>query len=329
MPSFAYIMARLLVGCGDDHVDLTLGQAVAYCSFLAISFVGSLYVLIPSRVRNLDRDNAEQIQWRSLATSIVCAGALLSYPLLFCNSERPPNDEGAGFFRASIIMSIVLRNVVATASVLLHTSVLYFGPIVQSILTAYSSVRRREQSVSWQRVREVLWSANIDPLLSALLSPRNDTERWTVLRNLVVAPLTEEIIFRSCMLPALRSTGMSVGLVSFVGPLFFGFAHGHHALLKLCQGRPLLFVMLETTFQFAYTFLFGSYVSYAFLQTGSLCAVLLCHAFCNWMGLPDLSFLRHYSLLYPYRLLLLSAHVMGLFGFILGLKFISTIGKSY
>ena len=45
--------------------------------------------------------------------------------------------------------------------------------------------------------------------------------------------------------------------------------------------------------QFTYTTLFGAYASHVFLRTGSLCGVILAHCTCNYMGLPDPSFVRY------------------------------------
>lgn len=43
---------------------------------------------------------------------------------------------------------------------------------------------------------------------------------------------------------------------------------------------------MRSLFQFGYTTLFGAYAIFLYLRTGSLLAVILVHAFCNWMGLP-------------------------------------------
>ncbi|XP_012580530.1 PREDICTED: CAAX prenyl protease 2 isoform X2 [Condylura cristata] len=54
--------------------------------------------------------------------------------------------------------------------------------------------------------------------------------RW--LRNQVIAPLTEELVFRACMLPMLAPcTGL--GPAVFTCPLFFGVAHFHHIFEQL------------------------------------------------------------------------------------------------
>jgi hypothetical protein len=67
-------------------------------------------------------------------------------------------------------------------------------------------------------------------------------ERWGAVRNLVVGPVFEEIVFRGCMLPLLlhsgsgsgdgatSSSGWSMVAVVWGGPLVFGVAHAHHFL---------------------------------------------------------------------------------------------------
>lgn len=51
---------------------------------------------------------------------------------------------------------------------------------------------------------------------------------------------------------------------------------------------PLLPILVRSLLQFAYTTLFGWYATFVFLRTGSVVAVVLAHAFCNWCGLPRL-----------------------------------------
>jgi len=46
---------------------------------------------------------------------------------------------------------------------------------------------------------------------------------WISFRNLVGAPIFEEIVFRSCIVTILRSTGMRDNSLIFYSPLFFGF----------------------------------------------------------------------------------------------------------
>ena len=71
-------------------------------------------------------------------------------------------------------------------------------------------------------------------------------------------------------------------------PLYFGIAHVHHFYeFSLTHPHiPKSFALLNSIFQLAYTTLFGWYANFVFVRTGSLMAVVLCHAWCNWMGLP-------------------------------------------
>ncbi|VEU43336.1 unnamed protein product, partial [Pseudo-nitzschia multistriata] len=131
-----------------------------------------------------------------------------------------------------------------------------------------------------------------------------------------IAPLTEEIVFRGCMVPALLATGMSIGRVSLVAPLFFGLAHLHHAATRLSNGEQLRMVMLATTFQFLYTSLFGSYASYGFIRSGSILPVVLSHSYCNWMGLPNPGFaINAYHPLHRFRMFILFAYFIGIVTF--------------
>ena len=73
-----------------------------------------------------------------------------------------------------------------------------------------------------------------------------------------------------------------------------------------------------------YTALFGSYACFVLLRTGHLWAAFVSHAFCNLMGLPDLSFLAApppagrggaLSFLHPYRHWLLGGYAASIVGF--------------
>ncbi|KAL4593591.1 CAAX prenyl protease 2 [Arapaima gigas] len=91
-----------------------------------------------------------------------------------------------------------------------------------------------------QLVMESPWSFSdglklcFDPLFWRLCM--NDMQ-W--LRNQVVAPLTEELVFRACMLPMLvPCTGPTAAV--FICPLFFGVAHFHHVIEQLRFKRGTL-----------------------------------------------------------------------------------------
>jgi len=205
---------------------------------------------------------------------------------------------------------------------LILSIVLYLGPIVASLLytwdereAAIARVQARGVKKSPAPFLKVLFRTTILPVLLTFINPIAPEERWKSIRNLIVAPWTEELVFRGCMMSALLGSGMSPVKASLVCPLFFGVAHAHHAWTRLSNGERLPPVLFATVFQLAYTSLFGAYAAFAFYRTGSVTAVTLSHAYCNFMGLPDFNFVEPHHPMYRYRLILLASFVTGVFGF--------------
>lgn len=103
-------------------------------------------------------------------------------------------------------------------------------------------------------------------------------------------PITEEVIFRSAIVPLHLLARVSPGHIVFVAPLYFGVAHVHH-FYEFRITHPdtsIIASILRSLFQFSYTTMFGWYATFIYLRTGSLLAVILAHSFCNWCGLPRL-----------------------------------------
>lgn len=260
---------------------IPFSYAIGYCFGLSILFVASLYVLVPYSVRQLDRDDPRQIQWRSLATITVGVVACWSYP--FCESVS----------RYRILESLRLE-FLATIAVALHTCVLFTGSMIQQWIIDSSTERRSIVA----RIRAFLW-------------PTHRVLLWIRLRQWLVAPITEELSFRCCMVPAMSQSGLTSTTVIWTTPLWFGVCHAHHAWLKLIQpNRCLRTILLQTIFQMAYTTIFGVYVSWVYLNTRSVLAVIVCHSICNCWGVPDLSILAARPVVV--------GHVVGILGFTAG-----------
>lgn len=101
-------------------------------------------------------------------------------------------------------------------------------------------------------------------------------------------PITEELVFRSLIVPLHIMAQTSLTKLIFVTPLYFGIAHIHHCyefILTHPDASPTA-AIARSAFQFGYTSIFGFYAAFVFLRTGNLPAVILAHSFCNWMGLP-------------------------------------------
>ncbi|XP_071316277.1 CAAX prenyl protease 2-like isoform X2 [Trachinotus anak] len=172
---------------------------------------------------------------------------------------------------------------------LLLTMVFYLGPLVHSAMDDPDGFTTELQSVldvqSWRLcVRDVVW-----------------------LRNQVVAPVTEELVFRGGMLPMLVPCAGPTAAI-FVAPLFFGVAHLHHIIeQQRLQRDGMSVILLVAGMQFLYTTVFGAFTAFIFMRTGHIVGPVLCHSFCNSQGLPDIGF----ALQHRERTALLFSYLMG------------------
>ncbi|GMK58236.1 hypothetical protein CspeluHIS016_0502680 [Cutaneotrichosporon spelunceum] len=147
--------------------------------------------------------------------------------------------------------------------------------------------------------------------------------RWGLAerRNYLVGPVTEELLFRSCIIAVSILGSMSASWLVFGTPLWFGLAHAHHALQTYRDGgrtRDALWrAGLGCLFQMSYTTLFGWFASYLYIRTGSVLPPVVSHVFCNIMGIygPGTASRRHPS----HKLAISVAYLAGVAGFIWGL----------
>ncbi|KAL8721786.1 MAG: hypothetical protein Q9225_001586 [Loekoesia sp. 1 TL-2023] len=111
---------------------------------------------------------------------------------------------------------------------------------------------------------------------------------WIGWRNYVAGPVTEEVLFRSLLVPLHLLTPLSPSRVVLLTPLYFGIAHVHHfyEFVLTHPHTPLAPSIIRSLIQFIYTTIFGWYATFVFIRTGNVVAVTLAHTFCNWAGLP-------------------------------------------
>lgn len=114
---------------------------------------------------------------------------------------------------------------------------------------------------------------------------------WITARNLVLAPITEEFVFRACVVRLWVSASFSKPVIVFCSPFCFALAHAHHFIEHVRRTGNKKQALLQVAFQVFYTSLFGMYSNFLLLRTGSTLAVILAHTFCNHLGFPDLNFL--------------------------------------
>jgi prenyl protein peptidase len=98
------------------------------------------------------------------------------------------------------------------------------------------------------------------------------------------------VIFRSVIIPLHLMAKVSPTRIVFLTPLYFGIAHVHH-FYEFTLTNPHTDIrssLARSLFQFSYTTIFGWFAAFVYLRTGSLLAVIIIHAFCNYCGLPRL-----------------------------------------
>jgi len=267
-------------------VEISSQPAYIYCLAQPIAFVGSLYLWRLFSKRSYERNHPIEVQRRFISVSVICVlSPLLFISLFTTNTNKNPKLADASlwtYFGVKFDSSVI----VAIISVVILNSVLFLGSLVQKLY-----VLEHEIKISKLRPADI-----------------NELKQW------YVAPFVEEIIFRACMIMPLIVSGESPANAIYYSPLLFGIAHGHKILEHL--GSPdLKNVILEVIFQVAYTTIFGIYVGYVYVNTGSLLAAICLHSYCNMMGFPELQAMIDQDYEKSERIILQVSYAVGLIAF--------------
>ncbi|XP_036974588.1 CAAX prenyl protease 2-like [Acanthopagrus latus] len=268
-----------------EHTFTRCQVCVLSCLLLACLYVGSLYVWRSS----LPRDHPSVIKRRCASVLLVSALSPAAVKVWMHWADIQVD--------ASVLelMGVRLGGLLPAAVLpLLLTVVFYLGPLVHAAMDDPEGFSRELQSAldvqSWRLcVGDAVW-----------------------LRNQVVAPVTEELVFRGALLPMLVPCAGPTAAI-FTAPLFFGVAHLHHITEQQRLHKDSMSVVLTVSgLQFLYTTVFGAFTAFIFMRTGHVVGPVLCHSFCNSRGLPDISA----ALQHPQRLALLVSYVTGLLLFL-------------
>ena len=244
------------------------------CLGLASVFVLSLYAVSAG----LPRNHHVTVRRRILAIACLCLAAPV-YMWAWSTREGEGGDHlwrVLGLKREGFLWAVICPVLLVLCA--------YFGPLVH-----YASIGEH-------------------PFVQ-LLEDRADIN----LRNYVVAPFSEEFVFRACLLPLLLpALGPTWTMV--LCPLFFGVAHLHH-IVEWVYNRdsPLTQVLLGLVLQVGYTSVFGMFSAFLFVRTGHLVSPVLAHAACNLLGLPPIDALLTHR--HPYFMFTL--YLIGLVTFVL------------
>ena len=169
------------------------------------------------------------------------------------------------------------------------------------------------------------------PILQLFLQPNYHNSNFisiidndppeVIAKLLFTAPVTEEIVYRSCLVPLL-SNYYTKPQLTWRLPLFFGLAHTHHLYERIFILKyGVIKSLAMTILQFTYTYLFGAISTKFYCHSNSLPAVILMHSFCNLLGFPDfVAVFREKSLVK--KLALSVTYLAGLAGFVYGWNYL-------
>ncbi|KAI9153697.1 hypothetical protein LWI28_015213 [Acer negundo] len=250
--------------------------AVIACVFLTLFYVAILYA--PTLILRLPPPSSLK---NFLIRRFVCAAISSVVSLLFTALILPIRSEET----SSLVGVYGIRSDHMWQAVVFPlslTSLMYAGSLVLKSMLLLKSWKKNMNDgggVSSDCIKSALQT-----FLDYMISMASDVMAW---RNYVVAPLTEELVFRACMIPLLLCGGFKIYTVIFLCPVFFSLAHLNHLMeMYNRQNYSLLKASMAVGLQLGYTVVFGWYASFLFVRTGNLVSPLVAHIFCNFMGLP-------------------------------------------
>ncbi|KFK36523.1 hypothetical protein AALP_AA4G135300 [Arabis alpina] len=259
-----------------DGESISMVVAVAACVAMALFYVLILYA--PTVILRLPTATSFS---EFLIRRFICAAISTVVSIVFTAFILPIKSR-----ETSLILGVygirtdhVWQGVVYP---LLLTSLVYAGSLVSKLLFILESCRENDGGCSlFNDIKSF-----VQTIPAWVLAAASNISFW---RNLVVAPVTEELVFRACMIPLLLCAGFKIYTAIFLCPILFSLAHlNHFRELYIKHNRSYLKASLIVGLQLGYTVVFGSYASFLFIRTGHITAPLFAHIFCNYMGLPEL-----------------------------------------
>lgn len=245
--------------------------AVAACAAMAVFYVAVLYaptVILrfppPTSLRTFLHRRFACAAVASAASVLATASLLRVWSL----SDFADMFAVFGIRKDHLIQAVAIP--------LLLTSLVYAGSFVARVWLLVSSWGGGDEVEIGcaQRLAQWIQAAVADVMV------------W---RNYVVAPFTEELVFRACMIPLLLCGGFKMSTIIFLSPIFFSLAHLNHFFELHQQGCNFMRALLIVGVQLGYTVIFGWYATFLLIRTGNLLCPIIAHVFCNMMGLPVFS----------------------------------------
>uniref|UniRef100_A0A0G4G089 intramembrane prenyl-peptidase Rce1 n=1 Tax=Chromera velia CCMP2878 TaxID=1169474 RepID=A0A0G4G089_9ALVE len=308
---------------------VTASESLLFAVLVPVVFVGSLYVWDLFGFPNKDRESLPVVLRRFASLMVVCAAAgavcvSFARPVSedaethTANGERIPQGTVAELLGIAVDLPLALKSAVTG---LLSFVILFLGPLSVAVAEIWADPPPRSSlpfsflPLPVRRLLGGVWLAVLENIGG------DEGSRVALLRNVILAPLTEEWMFRCCTVPLLLSGGWPPWFAVFVSPLFFGLAHLHHLPQLAATYGSYVPAAVAVLFQLVYTSVFGAWAAFLFYRCGHSAGPLVLHTVCNWHGLPNLGFLKKgRSPLYERRTIFLLVYGVGILLFAFALN---------
>jgi len=196
---------------------------------------------------------------------------------MFLNAHVSSNSDLTGLTVEDVGLKLNITDIIVSfMSGITLSAVLFFGPLVEVLL-----VQGGFEKIPWN---------------------------WDAYRTLLVAPLSEEVVYRGIMLALLIKDGFAEFGATVASLVLFAISHFHH----LHHRKPAAVLG-----QVGYTSLFGALSAFIYFKNGMhLLTPIGSHMFCNYMGFPPFTFLDEDGGSLTTRCIVGAAYVFGLVSFI-------------
>ena len=207
----------------------------------------------------------------------------------------------------------------------LLNSILFMGEIyilIKDFYQEYYNQTKHSNILAQQGVHSFphfLYTKLIFGLFKFIESEFTNHYNWPLLKQIVIAPIVEEIYFRGIVFGLYRDTGFfdqNPQTCIVVLPIYFAVAHAHQIILKRNEQWPVIKrEMIIGVFRIIYTQVFGIYSGWVYIKTGSLWSAILLHSHCNFFGVPNFGLVFNSNIYLPKRIVIGVMYIVGTIGF--------------
>ncbi|XP_037492181.1 CAAX prenyl protease 2 isoform X3 [Jatropha curcas] len=243
----------------EQETGLSKSVAVVACASMTFFYVAILHA--PTLILRLPPPSSLK---QFLIRRFICAAICSIVSVIFCALILPIRRLEASLLFG--IYGIRLDHIwQAVAFPLSLTSLMYAGSFLDKLLMLVDSWKEDMNEggggFSFDSIKHLLQN-----FVVWMSSTASNVMAW---RNFVVAPLTEELVFRACMISLLLCGGFKIYSVIFLCPILFSLAHLNHWMeIYVRHNYSMLKASMVVGLQLGYTVIFGSYASFLFIRTG-------------------------------------------------------------